>query len=448
MIRTTPSFWWDNIGGPSWDHRQLESDQRADIVIVGAGYTGLWTAYELLVAQPDLDVVLLDAHTAGYGASGRNGGWMSGLLDGPREEWARRCSPQAVVALQRALNATVDHIAEVCTIEQIDCDLRKDGALLVATSSPQERRLDELHASELAWGALDDDWLQLTATDIEQRIRISGATAALFNPNCARIQPAKLVRGLVEAVIAKGARLYEHSAVTEIDGHRAVTNRGTITAKWIVRATEGFTASLPGYGRRLLPMNSAMIITDVVPDSIWEQIGWTGAETFHDLCHRHSYLQRTADNRIAIGGRGRPYRYASKHDRDGAVDAPTVGELRTRLIELFPSLRDVPIQRGWCGVLGVARDWSTSIAVDHDTGHCFAGGYAGDGVTAANLAARTLRDLIVGIPSELTELPWVGHANPLWEPEPLRWLGVQSVYHLYRRIDRTETKTGRTSKLS
>lgn len=417
-------------------------------MIIGAGYTGLWTAYELLIAQPELTVVLLDARTAGHGASGRNGGWLSGLLDGPREQWAQRCGRQSVAALQRALNNTVDHVADICVSEGIQCDLLKDGALLVATSQPQERRLAELRAHELAWGAQHDHWQELTATDIAQRINIDGSRAALFNPNCARIHPAKLVCGLVAAALARGAHLYEHSAVTEIEGRRVVTDLGSVTAQWIVLATEGFTASLPGHRRRLLPLNSAMIVTDPIPDNVWDHIGWSQAETFHDLCHRHSYLQRTADNRIAIGGRGRPYRYASRHDRDGVVDARTVEELRTRLAQLFPSLGNVPIHRAWCGVLGVARDWSPSVSVDRVTGHCHAGGYAGDGVTAANLAARILRDLILGTPSELTELPWVGHVNPLWEPEPLRWLGVQGVYHLYRRIDRTETKTGRTSKLT
>lgn len=443
----SPSFWWDQLGGPRRSRPRLEGAERADVVVVGAGYSGLWTAYELLRAEPTIDVVVLESSVVGYGASGRNGGWLSGLLGGPRDTWAARCGRDAVTRLQHELDATVGYVGSVCRTEGIDCDLRADGVLLVATNAPQVARLHEWRAEELAWGAPPEDWQLLDAGGVRERISIAGARAAIHNPHCARLQPAGLVRGLADAVVRLGGRIFEDSAVRTIGPRRVTTDTGRVDATWVVRATEGFTARLPALRRAVLPMNSAMVVTEPLPEAVWAEIGWRGAETFHDLRHRYVYLQRTADDRIAIGGRGHPYRFASRVEPDGRLDEATVRELRARLVSLFPAVRDARIVRGWCGVLGVTRDWSPRISADRVTGLCATGGYAGDGVAAASLAGRTLRDLILGLDSPLVDLPWVDHPERSWEPEPLRWLGVHAVYGLYRWIDRHEAATDRASRL-
>jgi glycine/D-amino acid oxidase-like deaminating enzyme len=208
----------------------------------------------------------------------------------------------------------------------------------------------------------------------------------------------------------------------------------------VIRATEAYSADLPGERRSLLPLGSSMIVTEPLGD-----IGWPGAETLHDAAHRHVYLQRTADGRVAIGGRGVPYRFGSRTEREGPVPPATVAELSERLVTLFPALRGVAIEGAWHGVLGVARDWRPRVDLDPRTGLGWAGGYAGQGVAAAHLAARTLVDLVLGRQSELTRLPWVGPGARRWEPEPLRFAGARGVYALYRLADRREARTGRPS---
>jgi glycine/D-amino acid oxidase-like deaminating enzyme len=212
-----------------------------------------------------------------------------------------------------------------------------------------------------------------------------------------------------------------------------------------VRATEGYTARLPGLHRRLLPMNSSMIVTEPLSDGDWAQVGWRGGETLRDEAHVYAYLQRTADGRIAIGGRGVPYRYGSQTDREGPVPPETVRELRERLVSLFPVCAGVRVDAAWHGVFGVARDWMPAVGLDRASGLAWAGGYVGEGVAAANLAGRTLRDLLLARDSELTRLPWVGQRARAWEPEPLRFLGARGLYRLYRLADSLESRRGRPS---
>jgi glycine/D-amino acid oxidase-like deaminating enzyme len=191
-----------------------------------------------------------------------------------------------------------------------------------------------------------------------------------------------------------------------------------------------------------------MIVTEQLPPDAWDEIGWAGAETMMGAAHVYYYLQRTADGRIAIGGRGTPYRWRGANVREARPDDRTIADLRARLDDMFPSVRGVPTAAAWTGVLGVARDWTPSVAADPATGLAHAGGYVGEGVAATNLAARTLRDLILGRDTDLTRLEWVGHTSRRWEPEPLRWLGIRMVYGLYRAADRSEARTGRPARVA
>jgi len=181
-----------------------------------------------------------------------------------------------------------------------------------------------------------------------------------------------------------------------------------------------------------------MIATEPLSERMWQTIGWDGCETVGDLAHGFFYAQRTADGRIAIGGRAVPYRYGSRIDNDGAVADGTIAHLTDVLTTALPQTRGVPIAHGWCGVLAVPRDWSAGVSLDPSTGLGEAGGYVGHGVTATNLAGRTLADLVLKRSTPLTELPWVGHRSRAWEPEPLRWLGVRGMYTAYKVADRHE----------
>jgi glycine/D-amino acid oxidase-like deaminating enzyme len=257
------------------------------------------------------------------------------------------------------------------------------------------------------------------------------------------------VQGIAAATERLGVRLLERTTVTSVRAGAAVTDRGTVRARWVLRCLEGFTPGLPGERRTWLPMNSAMVVTAPLPDAVRAQVGWRGAELLGDLAHAYVYAQRTADGRIAFGGRGIPYRYASRHDVHGRTQPATVRALVRLLHEFFPATAGVPIDHAWCGVLGVPRDWSPTVHVDRGTGLGWAGGYVGSGLTTTNLAGRTLRDLVLGQDTELTRLPWTGRRVRRWEPEPLRWLGVHALYALYREADRREARgLSRTSRLA
>ena len=433
MISGQVSHWLDKYPSP---RIPLPGDRTADVCIVGAGYTGLWTAYYLKRADPGLRIVVLEARFAGFGASGRNGGWLSGLVPGDRHAMAKQYGRDRVLAWQRALNETIDEVIDVAAREGIDAGIVKGGTLEVARNRAQATRLAAALAEEREWG--NEGVESLTTAEAAQRIRFDDVVAAFHTPHCARIQPWVLARGLADAVERLGVPIYERSPVTDIQPGRAITPMGTVTAPIVLRATEGFTAGLPGLRRRWLPMNSSMIATDPIPQDLWRDIGWEGRETVGDTAHGFFYAQRTVDDRIAIGGRSVPYRYASRTDLDGAVPARTIRHLADVLHTVLPQVRDVPIAQGWCGVLAVPRDWEATVTLDRASGLGWAGGYVGHGVTATNLAGRTLADLVLERATPLTELPWVGHRSRQWEPEPLRWLGVRGLYVAYKLADRHE----------
>ncbi|MEV7173826.1 FAD-binding oxidoreductase [Streptomyces sp. NPDC093224] len=436
------SFWYaTDRGTPAAPPRApLTAHATADVVIVGGGYTGLWTAYYLKRAAPDLRITVLEQKFCGYGASGRNGGWLYNGIAG-RDRYAAVHGRQAAQRLQRAMNATVTEVIDVTAAEGIDADVRRGGVLEVARTPAQLARLKAFHAGELSFGEDDRELLDATAT--RARLDIADAVGSSWSPHGARIHPWKLVTGLAAAVEALGVVIHESTPVTEIAPRRAVTPYGTVRAPYVLRCTEGFTAALKGQKRSWLPMNSSMIVTAPLPDAVWDRLGWSDATLLGDMAHAYMYAQRTADGRIAIGGRGIPYRFGSRTDNDGRTQPATVEALRELLFSFFPALTGTEITHAWSGVLGVPRDWCAGVTLDRTSGLGWAGGYVGSGVATANLAARTLRDLVLDEPTELTTLPWVGHRVRRWEPEPLRWLGVHALYAAYRAADRHESTSHR-----
>ncbi|MFD7694821.1 NAD(P)/FAD-dependent oxidoreductase [Streptomyces sp. NPDC059805] len=445
------SFWYADDGLPAV-REPLAGDASADVVIVGGGYTGLWTAYYLKKAVPFLRITVLEQRFCGYGASGRNGGWLYNGVAG-RDRYARLHGQEAAVRLQRAMNDTVDEVVRVAGEEGFDAGIHKGGVLEVARTPAQWARLKAFHEHELAYGEKDRELYG--ARETAERIRVADAVGSTWTPHGARVHPVKLVKALAAAVEALGVTIHELTPVTEIRPKHAVTPYGTVRAPYVLRCTEGFTASLKGQRRTWLPMNSSMIATEPLTDEQWASVGWEGRETLGDMAHAYMYAQRTADGRIALGGRGVPYRFGSRTDNDGRTRPETVEALRDVLVGFFPSLAGVRVAHAWSGVLGVPRDWCATVTLDRSTGLGWAGGYVGSGVATANLAARTLRDLVQqdsgqGGRTDLTELPWTGHRVRKWEPEPLRWLGVHGLYAAYRAADRREggTSSAESSRLA
>ncbi|MBL0371233.1 FAD-dependent oxidoreductase [Rhizobium sp. KVB221] len=442
------SFWYADIGGTPGYRPPLPGDRDADVCIVGAGYTGLWTAYYLKKADPSIRIAMVEKEFAGFGASGRNGGWLSGGFSWSREKYLKSSSRGAVIAMEKAMAGTVDEVIAVTEAEGIDADIVRAGNLQVATNKPQLDRLREYYKEFSAWDNSDRvDFL--SAEEARQRIAIHNVQGGVVKHGAARVQPAKLVRGLAATVERLGVPIYEQTTVLGIEKGRVTTNRGVIRAPIIIRATEGFTAGIPGHKRLWLPLNSALIVTEPLSDALWKDIGWQGRELLGDMAHAYCYAQRTREGRIAMGGRGVPYRFGSQTDVRGQTQAATIAQLQAILTRLLPQTKGVRIDHAWCGVLGVPRDWCTTAGLDRQTGIGWAGGYVGLGVSSSNLSGRTLRDLVLGNETELTRLPWVNRSVRKWEPEPMRWLGVHSMYQLYRIADeREEAGLPQTSKLA
>jgi glycine/D-amino acid oxidase-like deaminating enzyme len=418
---SSPSFWLDALG-PIERRPPLPGDRVADVVIAGGGYTGLWTAYYLAKAAPRLSVVVLEAEYCGFGASGRNGGWASGLFPVSEEKLARRYGAARASAMHRALAGAVDEVGRAAAAEGIDCHFAKGGTISLARTPAQLRR------ARTAEGFVGP----------EQARAVCGATGVLggvFSPDCAALHPARLVRGLADAVEARGVKIFEGTRVRRISRGVVETGHGTVRAGTVVRALEGYTARLAGHRRALAPVYSLMIATEPLPASDWERIGLARRSTFSDERHMIIYGQRTADDRLAFGGRGAPYHFGSRIEPGYDLVPAVFDGLRNTLTEMFGIRPE--ITHRWGGPLGIPRDWMPSVGLGD--GLAWAGGYVGDGVAAANLAGRTLTDLILGAETGLTALPWVGHRSRRWEPEPIRWLGINAALratHLRDALER------------
>ena len=440
------SFWHDTVPGSLEPRDPLQGDRDADVAIAGAGFTGLWTAYYIKKARPELRVVVCEREIAGFGASGRNGGWCSALFPASLSKLDRMGGRDAAIAMYRAMQQTVDEVGAAAAAEGIDCHWAKGGTVQLARSAVQlERARAEIaEAREFGFGPEDLDLLDRDAATAIAAA--DGVLGGVYTPHCAAIHPSRLARGLAEAVRRHGVALHESTPVTRIEPGALVTAAGTVRARHVIRATEGYTPQLPGEHRTVMPVYSLMIATEPLPDAVWEHIGLAARPTFGDLRHMIIYGQRTADGRFAFGGRGAPYHLGSSirpaYDRVPAVHAA----LRRTLAELFPVLADFKVTHAWGGPLGIPRDWCASVGLDPATGLGWAGGYVGDGVATTNLSGRTLADLVLGQDTPLTRLPWVGHRSPRWETEPLRWLGANAGLQLMSFADRQESRTGRPSR--
>ncbi len=450
MIAPAPrSLWHDTLPDGDLDRVRapLAGPAEADVAIVGAGYTGLWTAYYLLEADPTLRVVVLESETVGFGASGRNGGWCSALfpLAAHRLAALPGSDRAAAIAQQDAMRGSVDEVGRVVQVEDIDAHWTKGGTVVVARTAVQLQRARAEVEHARGWGRDEEQLRLLDAAETRELIRVPDALGSTYTPDCATVHPLRLARGLARAVERRGGCIHEGTRALSLSPGAVTTEHGTVRADVVVRATEGFTPGLPRHRRAVIPVYSLVVATEPLSDAQWDEIGLAGRPTFSEHRHLVVYGQRTADGRLVFGGRGAPYHFGSavrpEHDRDEAVWTA----LRATVRELFPVLAEAEFTHAWGGPLGVPRDWCPSVGLDRSTGIGWAGGYVGDGVSTTNLAGRTLRDLVLQRDSGLTRLPWVQHRSRRWEPEPLRWLGVNGGLRAMTFADHEERLTGRES---
>ncbi|MDX6532468.1 MAG: hypothetical protein QOF68_212 [Gaiellales bacterium] len=440
------SLWLDGVPGSLAPRPALPGDAEFDVAIVGGGFTGLWAAYHLARGAPDMRIAVIEREIAGYGPSGRNGGWVSSGLSGSGAAYARRGGMDSVLRAVRETHAAVDHVGEVVEREGIDCGYTKRGALFVATSEPQRKRLVARVREQHELGLGEDDVRLIDADESNAIARVEGALQASFSPHCARIDPGRLVRGLAEACERLGVTIYERTAATAIEPQRVTTPLGTVRAPIVLQATESYSVQLPSQRMRYLPLYSLMVATEPLPDEVWAELGWTDGVMVSDLRHLFFYAQRTQDGRIALGGRGAPYKLRRPIHELNEQNEAVRARLERVIRQHFPAAASARITHHWGGPLGVPRDWSMAVRFDRATGLGGAGGYAGHGVVAANIAGRTLADLVLERDTDLVHLPWVGHHSRRWEPEPLRFVASRAIVRVLGSADRKEDATGRSAR--
>ncbi len=424
-----PSVWVDTCND-SWQPRPcLHGDLEVDTLIIGGGYSGLWAAYWLQQLDPGRRVAVVEAQVCGFGASGRNGGWASALLPHPRAD---------LVGMMRA---AVDELGETCAHESIDCDFAKGGTFTLARNPAHLEDLQQL----------DEHSVWLDAEQVRSEFAVAGALGAAFTADCAALHPAKLVRQLA-SVVQRHTPIYEHSRVERYGDQRALvmsrSGRFEVRYRSVLRCTEGYSADLAQAHRELVPIASMMIATEPLSASMWDEIGLQRRSTFTDGRALIVYGQRTADDRIVFGGRGAPYRFGSGTSVSTRPDSPIFGHLEAELHRMLPQLEGTTVTHRWGGVLGVARDYDVMIDFDPSTGEGFAGGFVGDGVTTSFVAGRTLAELVTGTSSVRTDSSLVRSTRRRWEPEPLRWVGINAATALAGWCDRSEAATQRKSRVA
>ena len=444
---TVNSLWRESTQHSAIVRQPLQQDLSCDIAIIGGGYSGLWSAYYLKTLLPDARIVIIEADHAGFGASGRNGGWCSGFLPNSIGELDKLHGRDAALEMYRQSFATLDEIENVLQSSQIDCDYFRGGTINGATNDVQRSRVmhevEEVHR----YGFGDEDFRLISPAEQLSRINIEGLKAAAFTPHCAVIHPLKLVQGLAQCVERLGVKIYENTPVREYTSGSVKAGQFTCRADVIIRATEGFTSRIKRHRRTLAPLYSYMVATAPLSASQLANLGWRNRETYHDTRNLIIYAQITKDNRIAFGGRGAPYHYASRVKQEYDTHPLIHQKIIRSMNEIFPVTKELEITHRWGGPLGVPRNWQPSVNFDPQTGLASLGGYVGDGVAASNLAGRTLAHLIAGDDHPLTRLAWVNRPSRKWEVEPLRYIGINYLLKLSDSIDHHEAKTNRPDKI-
>ena len=442
----TYPVWHDSATQPT-AFASAPAHAEVDVAIVGGGLSGLWTAYYLSAAQPTLRIAILEARHVGFGASGRNGGWCSGFFPLSLSELAAIYGRDAAVLAYQESFATLPEIEQVLRREGIDCGWHRGGTVQSATTALQAQRLQkhlmQQHASGLS--VADAEWLP--SNRVNEQISVAETHGAIYSPHCATVNPFQLVNGLAQVVHQRGVTIWQNTAVQTIDDGVVTHSHGRVIAKQVVQATEGYSHTIAQTKRRIVPLYSLMVATEPLDQATLQTIGWHNRATFNDGGQMVIYAQLTADGRIAFGGRGAPYHFASRVRERFDLDDNTHRRIVAAIAQHFPAAAQARITHRWGGPLAAPRDWTPTVMLDRVHKYARLGGYVGDGVAATNLFARTLVDLLLERQTSLTQLPFVNHRSPRWEPEPLRFLGVNSLIALSESIDTYEARHGKAPRL-
>jgi glycine/D-amino acid oxidase-like deaminating enzyme len=422
----------------------LTSDATADVVIVGGGFTGLWTAFHLKQRDPELGVTVLEQDICGGGPSGRNGGFASGWWD-ELDGLITLYGVDGAVRSCREISASIDSIGRFCAEHGVDAWFRKAGYVFAATGPRHELVCEEMVRAAAEVGA-PDEMQALTPEEVRARCASPAFRGGAFMRDGASVQPAILTRGLRRAVLGMGVTIHEGTKVNRLEpGPLAVTDRGVVRAKHAVLAVNAWGIGWPGLSRRVAAWSSYIVLTAPAPEKL-EAIGWTGGELITDLRQSLRYFRTTRDGRIALGGGGG--RAAARIGDSFTHDAVAVRQAAEGFRRFFPSWSEVPIEDAWGGPIDVSPTHLPTFGTLEPGNVHYALGYTGNGVAPSHLAGRVLADLATAADTELVRLPMVNPKPRLFPPEPLRSWGAAAVRRAIIAYDTAEERGLRPNRLA
>ncbi|MGA0064002.1 MAG: NAD(P)/FAD-dependent oxidoreductase [Ilumatobacteraceae bacterium] len=436
---------WLTVGAAATSELPTEP---LDVVIIGAGFSGLWTAIWLSKIAPEWRIAIVDASGVGAGASSRNGGWCSAVMPMSPTDIAARLGTEAATQLYAEAITNVDEIGSFIRSAGIDCSWRKGGTLVNASHAAQVKGVRSEFES---WRSLGFErhvrWLD--PESLRSMINLAPTMGGYVQDFCASIHPARLVAGLARSVRARGVSIHAPITVQRIETGAVVTSLGHIHTRHTVRATEAFTPSIRQYRREVLPVYSLMVATEPLRADVRAALNWADGLTFTDGGELVVYAQLTGDGRLAFGGRGAHTPYASRPIDTVALSRTVHERLLRTMHDFFPATRDALVTHRWGGAVAVHRDWWPAIRIDEsvstaDHRHVSIGGYVGDGVAASHLLARRAAELLAAprsLPHTLASIP-----ARRWEPEPMRFIGSNAMISLISFIDRRESRRLRRSR--
>ena len=425
MRPTLPSWWLEEARaweGDAVAAPLLEGQLEADVAIVGAGYTGLWTALAVRERDPSARIVVLEAEEVGYGPSGRNGGFCHGYWS-ELAHLRRAFGDEGALAVARAGAKIVPAIRAWTEERGADVWLREGGLLKVSAAAAQDSALAGPVEAARALG-VPDEAEPLSPDELEARVRSPRFRAGVWFRDCATVQPARLARALRAAVLDAGIALHERSPVQHLGSNELVTPRGRVRARDVVLAVNAAATGWRPLAGALTNFGSYVVLTEPVPELL-EEIGWTGGEAIIDSRMFLHYFRTTPDGRVLMGSGSGAVGYRGRIDARFSGDEAAAARAERGLRELLPGLADVKVERAWGGPIDVSGDhlpFFGSVGRVH-----YGAGYSGHGVGPSWLGGQILSSLATGLQDEWTALPLTHRKLPRLPPEPFRYLGGRAI---------------------
>ena len=416
--------------------KSINKNESFDVAIIGAGFSGLWSAFHLKQFQPNLKIAVFEKEYVGFGASGRNGGWASAEYPTSSNRLIKENGLESYKNLRTAITKSIDEIGQIAKSNNWQIDYAKGGALVFARGNAQLSRISK---------DIDDEHQLLNRSQTTELLNIPSALGSIFTPHCAALNPFKLVRTLADHLEKNGVIIYEQSNVSEIKDKQVAVNGFKVDCIFSIRATEAFTPRR-WMGNRQIPIYSLMVATEPLSSEVIKQIRNAQRATFQEACHLITYAQITADNRLAIGGRGVRYKLFSRLSERSEIDNRMHSALERRARSWFPQISDAKFEYRWGGAVALTRRWQAYLNFDQAASRAEIGGYVGDGVTLSYLVAKTLAEKMSKL--KTANLPFVDQRIGKWEPEPIRYLAVNAGFKATVIADYEEKITKKPSLLA